>query len=129
VTAPVEITGMHCQGMISIHPDGSIKYCKLAREQQVGEHTIPAGQNVEFHPDGHLHRWEVVQHTVSTAGLVCRGTMMFYPDGTVAECRRLAEPFSQGEQTVEADGRVCFDPQGQILECSRSHEYIKAFPE
>lgn len=129
VTEPVEVTGMTCQSLVSIHPDGSIKYCNVVREQQVSGQMVPAGHNVELHPDGHLHRWEVVKHTVTTGGLTCRATMMFYPDGTVAECRRLAEPYTSGEQTIAADERVCFDPQGTIIDCSTSHQHIKAFPE
>ena len=129
VTAPVEISGMSCQGLVSIHPDGSIKYCNTAREQQVGSYTIPAGQGFEMHPDGHLHRWELYQHNVTAGGLVCKGTMMFYPDGRVAECRRLAEPFTTGGATLAADERACFDPQGAVIDCSTSHQYLVAFPE
>ena len=70
-----------------------------------------------------------VEHTVATAGFVCKGTMMLYPDGSVAECRSLAEPMSRGEQAFAADARVCFDPRGSVIDCSTSHQCLEAFPD
>jgi hypothetical protein len=129
VTEPVQISGLECHSLVSLHADGSLKYCTPTRDQQVGAHLVPAGNSFEMHPDGHLHRWELYQHTVTTGGMACKGTMMFYPDGTVAECRRLAEPYTAGEHSLAADERVCFGPQGGVIECSTSHQYIKAFPD
>ncbi len=131
-----DVQGIPCTGQLEYYPNGSLKFCTLAREDTLSGQPLAAGTMVHFDEQGFVD-WCFLQENTRIQGHFCRGEghgfqTGFHPNGQIELAWLVEEEeidgvpcakFSFFSDVLGGPSGVHFHENGRLKSCKLSRQF------